>query len=281
MPIEILKERSVLFIIGSDAPTFLQNLVTVNIETLNANTVSPGALLTPQGKVAFDFLIGIHDGGFFIDISQSLIDDLIRRLTLYKLRADVVIEPLANWRAAAVWHEKADELATYRDLRFIDNNSVFRTYQQTDIPFPLGNFAKFRIENGVAESGYDYEIGDAFPSDIYLDINGGVDFAKGCYVGQEVVSRMRHRGTSRKRVAIITAQDTLPEMGTEVKADGKTIGKLGKPAGNSALAIVRVDRLFETKTNGSEVIAGDVRVDLAFPDWAKEAIQAHSEGDTN
>jgi folate-binding protein YgfZ len=125
----------------------------------------------------------------------------------------------------------------------------------------------FRIANGVAESGADYALGDAFPHDVLLDQTDGVGFRKGCYVGQEVVSRMQHRGTARRRVLIVSG-DALPAPGTEVTANGRPIGTLGSTAGGNGLAILRIDRVKDALDAGVPITVGGGAVSVAIPAWA-------------
>ena len=101
-----------------------------------------------------------------------------------------------------------------------------------------------------------------------MDKNGALSFRKGCYVGQEVVSRMQHRGTPRRRVVIVAGASTLPESGTAITAEGKSIGTLGTVYGTSALAIVRIDKAGEAMANGVDLLAGEVPVTLTLPEWS-------------
>ncbi|HEY4191155.1 MAG TPA: folate-binding protein, partial [Mesorhizobium sp.] len=132
----------------------------------------------------------------------------------------------------------------------------------------LSSWNALRIAHGVAESGADYALGDAFPHDVLLDQTGGVGFSKGCYVGQEVVSRMQHRGTARRRVLILSADTPLPGSGTEIAAAGKAVGVLGSTAGRQGLAIMRIDRVKEALDAGVAITASDVPVTVAIPNWA-------------
>ena len=123
----------------------------------------------------------------------------------------------------------------------------------------------FRIAAGVPESGNDLALGDAFPHDALLDQMGGVGFRKGCYVGQEVVSRMQHRGTARRRFMIVQAQAALPAPGTEFRANGRVIGMLGSVAGSQGLALVRIDKVKAALDAGMPILADGVALDLSFP----------------
>ena len=275
MPIEIFKDRSVLAITGSDAGNLLQGLVTANIDKIEDNTVVPSALLTPQGKIAFDFLMGKLDDGYFFDMRSALVDDFQKRMMLYKLRADVTIAPLEGWQPAAVWNETPNISCAYRDERFKGDDDVARIYQSADFDIESGKFDDFRIKNFVAESDGDFEVNDVFPHDVYLDLNGGIDFKKGCYVGQEVVSRMQHRSSARKRIALIQSDGKALASGQDIIANGKPIGKMGTVSDHIGMAIIRVDRYFDAISANHPVQVGDTDVTVTFPDWAKDAIEPY------
>ncbi|MDP2731675.1 MAG: folate-binding protein, partial [Hoeflea sp.] len=129
-----------------------------------------------------------------------------------------------------------------------------------------------RIAYGVAESGSDFALSDIFPHDILMDKNSGIDFRKGCYVGQEVVSRMQHRGTARRRVAIVASETELPHPGpdgaaTAILAGEKPVGSLGTVVGKTGLAMVRTDRVAEALAQNTPLTAGGSPVSLALPGW--------------
>ena len=134
-------------------------------------------------------------------------------------------------------------------------SQVWRVYERRDAGTrdAAADWHAFRIAHGVAESGADYALGDAFPHDVLLDQNGGVGFRKGCYVGQEVVSRMQHRGTARRRVLIVDGDGDLPAPGTEIIAGGRAIGTLGSVAGGVGLAIVRIDQVKDAMDAGTPI----------------------------
>ena len=237
MPTARLADRALVSVSGPDAEHFLQNILTVDLGDLAAGEARPGALLAPQGKILFDFLIS-RDGGdaFLMECRAGAEDDLLRRLALYRLRAKVEISK-RDHGSVAVWWESGGASSendsgaptldpdaprgALRDRRFrlVD---VFRSYGEAGGQASGADaWLALRIEQGVAESGDDYELNDAFPHDVLLDQLGGVGFSKGCYVGQEVVSRMQHRGTARRRVLIVTADERLPASGTEILAGGR------------------------------------------------------------
>ncbi|MCI5077389.1 folate-binding protein YgfZ [Oricola sp.] len=269
MPIHFPTGRSLISVTGEEAEHFLQNLVTCDVETLPEDVARPGGLLTPQGKIMFDFLVSRDGaGGFLIDIRSDLAGDFARRLTMYKLRAKVSISESDERVAAVSWQIEsgAGNGRAVRDSRFPEALRVMRHLGDA----PAGDddaegWTELRIAHGVAESGADYEAGDAFPHDVSFDQNGGVDFRKGCYVGQEVVSRMQHRGTARRRLVIAAGDAPLPAPGTALTAGGKTVGTLGSVSGTRALALVRLDRAKDAMDAGTEIAAEGHPVTLSLP----------------
>ncbi|MER8552332.1 folate-binding protein YgfZ [Mesorhizobium sp. M0976] len=273
MPFASLRDRALLSVSGPDAEHFLQNILTTDLDVLGSSEAKPGALLTPQGKVLFDFLISrAGENAFRLECRAETADDFMRRLTLYKLRAKVQISKLDQPVVTVLWESASTasqfESAPFADARFVDA-IVKRSYDGTAEGGDLAAWQAFRIAHGIAESGSDYQLGDAFPHDVLLDEIGGVGFKKGCYVGQEVVSRMQHRGTARRRVLIVSAERSLPASGAELTVEGRPVGTLGSTAGTTGLAIARIDRVKAALDAGLPILADDVAVSLTIPPWAK------------
>lgn len=276
MPTALLDDRALITIGGSEAEPFLQNLITTDLDALLPGTAKPGALLSPQGKIMFDFLISRAPDGLTVECRVDSADDFVRRLTMYRLRAKVSISKLDHRLVAVLWMTDSGGSQTdsggtpaLRDLRFPDAAQVWRRYGVDGPAKDVEPWQAFRIANGIAESGSDYDPGDAFPHDVLLDQTGGVSFRKGCYVGQEVVSRMHHRGTARRRALIATGHGALPASRTEILAGGRPIGALGSVAGSRAIAIVRIDKVKAALDDGVALTAGGVELDLAIPPWAQ------------
>jgi len=196
----------------------------------------------------------------------------VRRLTLYKLRAKVQMSKQDQAFVTVSWHSDSasseNDSTGVADTRFA-GGTVRRSYgRAAGDSGDLAAWQALRIAHGVAESGEDYALGDAFPHDVLLDQTGGVGFQKGCYIGQEVVSRMQHRGTARRRVLLVEAEAPLPAPGTELTVDGRPVGALGSTCGRSGLAIARIDRVKAALDAGRPIFAADAQVVLSIPGWA-------------
>lgn len=273
MPALILPDRNIVQVDGDDAGHFLQNLITANIDSIKPGETRASALLTPQGKILFDFLISrAGETGYRCDIRADQADDFIRRLTLYKLRAAVSFERLSETPVIAGWDGDAPHGALH-DTRFPEEVLAWRLYGSGSVlDGDLPGWNSIRIAHGVAESGADFALSDVFPHDVLMDKNGGVDFRKGCYVGQEVISRMHHRGTARRRVVTVKAETDLPataDPATElnIRAGDKAVGSLGTTVGRSALAIVRTDRVADALAEETALTVEGIPVTLSLPDW--------------
>jgi len=278
-----LTDRALIRIAGEDAHTFLQNLVTADIEDTDSGGASSSALLTPQGKILFDFLLYRTNDGYLADAPASVASDFLKRLTFYRLRAKVELELLdADTGVFAVWDGSpeinearvavTDPRTPALGLRIVAPVSAM-TGQMEEFAADLDAYERHRVATGVPEGLKDYAYSDIFPHDADLDQLGGVSFTKGCYVGQEVVSRVHHRGTARKRFVLVEGATALPEKGTQVIAGGKSVGEIGSSVASETgagvgLALLRLDKVAQAKDNGSPLTCGDVEIDVRIPDWA-------------
>lgn len=272
-----LPTRSLIRISGKDAQDFLHSLITTDVEGLPENEARPGALLTPQGKILFDFIIWRDGEGFIVETETTHRDALMKRLMMYKVRAAVDIAALPEDGVTVFWGSDIDKGTTV-DGAFAKAGMALSRTAGKHADDPAEAYQALRIAAGLVVSGEDYALQDAFPHDILLDKNGGLSFRKGCYVGQEVVSRMQHRGTARRRVAHVTAEAPLPATGTDIMAGGKPVGTLGSVSGAQALAIVRIDRVGDAVANGVPLLAGDVPVTIELPAWTGLTFPAEAAG---
>jgi tRNA-modifying protein YgfZ len=260
-----LQDRAVITVSGQDAQDFLQALITTDLDLLEDVEAKPGALLTPQGKILFDFMVTRDGTTIRLETGTEQAEALLKRLTMYKLRAPISLA-LTNPADVSIRFDATP--GAYADARFAKaGQAVYRVYGPAGDTKGAGDYDRLRISNGIAVSGADYALQDAFPHDVLMDKNGALSFKKGCYVGQEVVSRMQHRGTARRRVVIVAAETALPETGTPLTAKGRSIGVLGSVIGGSGLAIVRIDKAGEAIASGEPILAGNVAVTLTLPAW--------------
>lgn len=272
MPTVILPERMLIAVTGADAAHLLHNVLTCDVEKLEDGIAQPGALLTPQGKVMFDFLVARDGNGFIIDIDRAQADAFLKRMMLYKMRSKVDFTKQDQHVIAVSWDSESDTSQTdssrcWHDGRFsgMVTRHAAPGKEGSVNGADLAAWHQLRVTHGVAESGMDFELGEAFGHDISFDQNGGLDFKKGCYVGQEVVSRMQHRGTARRRIVIVQSGGDLPPSGTAIEAGGKQVGALGTVVGSSALAIVRLDRVAKAHASNAPITAGGVALQMQLP----------------
>jgi folate-binding protein YgfZ len=259
-----LDDRAVISLTGPEARAFLQNLVTNDLDRLEPGRGLYAALLSPQGKIGFDFFVVEGEGGLLLDVAAPAREALLKKLKLYRLRAKVEITA-------------RDELAVYaaltggavrRAVSFVDPRlealpprSIGAVAEMpAGLPGP-GAYHDLRLALGVPE-GADFGFEKIFALDGGLDELHAVSFEKGCYVGQELTARMKHRATSRKRPVLVTAETDLPPPGTMV-SQGGDVGEIIAAQGSQGFASVRLDKW----DAGKPATAGDVAVTLTKPEW--------------
>ena len=257
-----LSDRAVISLSGPEARGFLQNLITNDLGKLEPGKGLYAALLSPQGKIGFDFFLVEGEGALLLDVAAGARDALLKKLKLYRLRAQVEIAP-------------RDELGVYagltgdavrRAVSFIDPRlaalparSIGAVAEMpAGLPGPEAYHAA-RLALGVPE-GTDFGFEKIFALDGGLDELHAVSFEKGCYVGQELTARMKHRATTRKRPLLVTAETELPPAGTLLAGD---IGEIIAAYDRRGFASVRLDRLGEAR----EAKADEVLVTLVKPEW--------------
>ncbi|WP_374390527.1 folate-binding protein YgfZ, partial [Sandaracinobacter sp.] len=254
-----LPGRAVISVRGPEAGHFLHNLLTADIDHVAEGQAAYAALLTPQGKILFDMLVVRQGDGYLIDCAAGQRAELLKRLAMYKLRAKVEIAARDD---LAVGVSPSDVSGGYRDPRSGDIG--WRIIGPAGAP--AEGYDAARIAAGLADSEADLGSGEFFPHEANLDQLGGVNFKKGCYVGQEVVSRMEHRGTARSRILPVVVDGAVPPKGTDIRSGEKQVGTLLSSAGNRALALIRLDRLAEAT---APLLADGARVTVQKPAWAR------------
>jgi folate-binding protein YgfZ len=300
VPTAHLPDRGVVRVSGEDAKKFLDGLLTCDMDRVTPEKPRFGALLTPQGKLLFDFIVFAAPqdagGGFYLDCLKFMAPDLTKRLGFYKLRAKVAVEDLSeNLGVVAGWGESqkpedeiglvgedprlaalgwraivsAEDVATLASP--LEGEAESRGARPGEGESPMPGYQAYhahRIALGVPEGGKDFLFNDAFPHEALMDQLNGVDFDKGCYVGQEVVSRMQHRGSARTRIVPVVYEDGFAaEPWSEVTAGERTLGKAGTGANGRGLVMIRLDRAADALAAGETIRAGGLPVRIEKPGW--------------
>ncbi|MEJ0093075.1 MAG: folate-binding protein [Methylocella sp.] len=272
----LLADRGVIKVAGADATALLHRLVTNSVLDIRAGESRYSALLTPQGKLMFDFfLVPLPEGadaGYLIDCVRDQSAELAKRLNLHKLRAKITIEDQSEaFGVAAIYQGEAlsgVDAVFYRDMRA--ENMGMRLIASRDLLAKIADandsgYEAHRIAAGVPKGGVDFIYGDAFVQDANLDWLNGVDFKKGCYVGQEVVARVHYRNSARKRIVKFRFEGDAPAHGAQIVAGGAPLGQVGSTARFEGLAMVRLDRLEDARATGATVKAGEMPIDVMAP----------------
>ncbi|MGQ0740851.1 MAG: CAF17-like 4Fe-4S cluster assembly/insertion protein YgfZ [Alphaproteobacteria bacterium] len=266
-----LTDRLVLSVSGPDAESFLQGLITNDIALTREGRPIYAALLTPQGKILFDFIIRRNGERFLIDCAAERAGELTKRLGFYRLRAKIEINAEPRLAVAASWQtDESDLPSAFADPRLdaLGRRTIAPETVLTAVNATLSDYHVHRITLGVPDSA-DLPPDTIFALDAGLEELNGVSFQKGCFIGQEVTARMKHRSVARRRVLIAEASTDLPVPGTPLVAGEREIGTLATSQSGRGLALVRLDRLAEAETAGADVTANGARVALRRPNWLR------------
>lgn len=257
MPIARLDSRALIRVSGPDARPFLHNLLTQDVETLAPGAVRFGALLSAPGKLLFDLFLWGEEDGVVLDVAAERRDALLQRLAMYRLRANVQIMPLPDFVYVA-WGEAVEGFAPDPRLPTLGGR---RWGDQSPLDATEADWQAHRLSLGVPDPTADAPSDTTYPIEANLDLLNGIDFAKGCFVGQETTSRMKRRGTLKKRMAPIAFDGAPPPFGAEVLNGDLRAGEVLSGSGGRAMALLRLDRL-----DGALTVDGrPVRVEL--PGW--------------
>ncbi len=292
--IAVLADRGAVSVHGPDAEKLLAGLITNSLDGLDDRSAVHAGLLSPQGKILFDFFVAKAPGGYVLEVARDQVADLIKRLTMYKLRADVAIGDasdqyvlLALWGPHACSSGETRGTVAYPDPRHPELGWRILAEAQfvTDIASATNGtksnpdaYHAHRISLGVPEGGKDYDFGDAYPHAANFDLLHGVSFTKGCYVGQEIVARMQHKTSIRKRVVPVTGAAGLPIDRPEILAGDTVIGKLGSVAGARGLAMVRLDRAADFKAQGVALTSGGIPLSVDSAAWVNVTLAVAAGG---
>ena len=271
----ILADRSVISVTGPESRAFLQGLVSNDMADCAPGCAIYAALLTPQGKILFDFFVADAGNSFLIDCAAAREAELLKRLALYRLRSKVEIASRPDLAVAAAWNggvldSEAGALSVYPDPRRAALGSRLigprSELERAASGVSAGDYHARRLELGIPDSA-DLPPDSVFALDAGLEELHGVSFKKGCYVGQEVTARMKHRATARRRFVIADTVGQLPAPGTPVVAAQRELGTLATGKNGRALALVRLDRLNEAEEMGYPIMATGQKFHLRRPLW--------------
>jgi folate-binding protein YgfZ len=228
------QRRRVLAITGADRESFLQGLVSNDVRALEQGPVH-AALLNPQGKYLADFLLIAQEGRILLDVAEPLADAVAQRLGLYRLRADVQISPtqIKVWRGTGPAPADAQPDPRHPALGW----RLYGSQEGTDGT----DFTALRVAHIIPESGIELIPGDSYILEAGFERLNGVDFRKGCYVGQEVTARMKHKTELRKGLVRVLIEGEVPAPGTPVTRDDRVAGTLFTTSAGRGLAHLRLD----------------------------------------
>lgn len=291
-----LPGRALLRLDGPEAKGFLNSLVSNNVTKAAPDRALYAALLSPQGKFLADMFIHAHAPtgqaeAVWLDVAADRLDDLTKKLKLYRLRAKVEITPQPGWRAyALIGPDAAHSLdlppaagaarafqAGFAciDPRLADMGARI-WLPEGDAP-GLGAAADFaayealRLQLGLPDGAQDIEIDKGLLLENHFEALQGVDFAKGCYVGQEVTARTKYRGLVKKQLYRIGADSDLPPPGSPVSQDGAEAGQLLSHDGRRGLALLRNEAVAKASEGGAPLLVEGIALRAALPDYAAKA----------
>ena len=274
-----LDDRAVLSVSGSDAHGFLQGLITNDVDKLRGGAAIHAALLTPQGKYLFDFFVFRRGEAFCLDCEADARPALAKRLAMYKLRADVAIDAAVADAVHAAFGDDAREAArriegadAFADPRHpvlgmrVVGRCGGETLERAGIEAAgRADYEALRIAQGIPDGRRDLVPERSFLLENGFDELNGVDFEKGCYVGQEVTARMKHRNLVRKRLVPVRIDGAAPETGTPVFSGKSEVGEIRSSAGGLALALLRIEAI----EGGGTLRAETASIHPEKPGWAK------------
>lgn len=268
--------RTIIALLGADARSLLQGIITADVNKLSPEHPLYACLLTPQGKYLFDFFLADRGDAIWLDVASLRAEELVKKLTLYRLRSEVTIAVQANLAVYTAWGKQLsptpENIACFSDPR-----KEAMGYRVVGAPgeaepwLKAQEFAEVdevayhlrRIEQVVPEGEYELAAEKSFPLEYGLDNLGAIDFHKGCYVGQEVTARTKHRGVIRKRIFRVTAQKSGSlSDGAPVKAGENEIGELRSVVGPHGLALLRIEELEAAQATGTPITAATVPVKI-------------------
>lgn len=276
----LLDDRGIVRLAGDDARTFLQGLISNDISLLTSENALYAALLTPQGKYLFDFLLYDRVRSILLDGERARLPALIQRLTMYRLRAEVKLEDVSDSHAVlAVFDRMAVPRGTITDPAALVDPRLPELGLRVVLPrervegfvaehglkqVERAEYDRLRLTLGVPDGSRDLIVDKSLLLESGFEELHGVSFTKGCFVGQELTARTKHRALVKKRLLPVRVDGPLPASGTPVTRGGRDAGEMRSGAGNLALALLRLDQLAATD---EPLLAGETVLTPAPPRW--------------
>lgn len=290
----VLEERGILAIGGEEARPFLQGLISNDIDKVTPARAIYAALLTPQGKYLFDFMIAEQVGRLLLEAEAARLQALSQRLTMYKLRAKVEIADLSAEIATVAMpgpsgrdafdlpDEPGAAIGLEGGVVFVDprlaelgarallpRSALPAALETSGLnPIEASAYHVLRLRLGVPEGSPDLAVDKSTLLESGFEELNGVDFKKGCFVGQELTARMKYRGLVKKRLMPISFEGSAPAPGATIKAGEREIGEVRSAADGQGLALLRLDRLADVEGQGLPLHADGTMIAAQKPDWA-------------
>lgn len=293
--ITVLPDRGIIAVSGDEARSFLQGIVSSDTEKVTPEQTAYGAFLTPQGKYLFDFFMAECSGLTIIETERARIPDFVKRLNLYKLRAKVTIEDVSSQYciAAAFGPQALETLAlpprpgactafqsgiVFTDPRLVEAGA--RLIVPVDETVAITSLAAFRqaepeaydthrIKLGLPDSSRDLIVDKSMLLENGFDELNGIDWNKGCYMGQEVTARTKHRGLVKKRLFPVSIDGAAPEPGTPIMTNDREAGEMRSSCDGMGLALIRLDYLDDQGNPLTALKVGQATLIPIRPDWIK------------
>lgn len=290
----LLANRGVIGVAGEDGRRFLQGLISNDVNKVQPDRAIYATLLTPQGKFLHDFFVVQWQEMLLLDCEGGRAGDLLRRLGLYKLRAKIALSDMsASFRVAALLGPAAGKRlglaaepgrakAFANGLAFCDPRLAALGFRiilpaETAVPTldqagfraaPAEAYERLRLSQGVPDGSRDLPVETAFLLEHNIEELNGIDFGKGCYVGQELTARTKHRGLVRKRLFRVAVEGPLPPPGTPILMGTTEVGEMRSGLDHVAVALIRIEAV-DAPANQGSLRAGEARLTPMRPEWAK------------
>jgi folate-binding protein YgfZ len=289
-----LPERGLIGLSGAEAGSFLQALVSNDVDRVTAAEAIYAALLTPQGKYIFDFFVAAEGDRLLLDCEQGRLEALVKRLLMYRLRAKVEIEEASEELAVSVAYgegtlealalaaEPGRARAFAGGIAFVDPRlsqagvriiapkaAAAGALEAAGFEAALADdYDAFRLGLGLPDGSRDLEVERTILLEGNFEELNGVDFQKGCFVGQEVTARSKYRGLVKKRLLPVRVSGPLPAPDTPVLLGDKEAGIVRSGRDGLAMALLRLERLEAARESGQSLSAGEARIEPLTPEWA-------------